>query len=174
MGMKTSRVCLRPDDLDQVERLFDLALSAEYRAFLLNYNGGRSKLNSLPHPTLERVDCELQPWYSLNPTEDPWVRENLFWQIRYYRSAEDSAFHTLIPLCAADPGYYEAFAIRYGAEDAGRVYHVWNFSLSPGAGPPLKVADSLGVFLASIRNWVEPSVIDPSEESASEPRTTTF
>jgi hypothetical protein len=154
MRVKKGAIRLRPDDLDKVELLFGLALPNEYRAFLLNYNGGRSALNSLPHPELEGIDCELQPWYWLNPSKDPWTPKNLLWQIRYYRSATASAFHTLIPLCAADPGYYEAFAISYREADAGCVYHVWDYSLSPGAGPPLKVAASLGYFLASIRNSV--------------------
>jgi uncharacterized protein (TIGR02996 family) len=165
IGIAKCAIQLRPGDLDQVEQRFALKLPAEYRAFLLNYNGGRSKLNSLPHPEYDRVACELQRWTSLNPVQEPWACENLLWQIRSYRSAEQAWFHALIPLCAADAGHYEAFAIGYGAENAARVYHVWDFSLSPGAGEPRKVADSLGCFLALIRNRVEPSVVDPDEDS---------
>ncbi len=165
MGIAKSSVQLRSEDLDQIERSFALTLPTEYRAFLLNYNGGRSKLNSLPHPVYDGIDCELQRWNSLMPAQEPLRPENVLWQIRYYRTASEPSFHAIIPLCAADAGYYETFAIGCGKENAGRVYYVMDFSLSPDAGEPLEVANSLGYFLASIQNWVEPSVFNLDEDS---------
>jgi len=160
LGIAKSSIRLHPRDIDQLEQRLKLAIPVEYRAFLLNYNGGRSKSNSFPHPILADWNCELQPWLSLKPAEEPPKPGNVLWSIPYYRSSRQSSYHTLIQLCAADPGHYEAFAIGYGQRNNGRVHYVLDFNLNEFPGRPRKVADSLGMFLASIGERVEPSVTD--------------
>lgn len=151
------KVQLVGDDVDRAGARLGVEFPEQLRAFLCNYNGGRGKLNGYPHPRIGGVNCELQRWFSLIPDERPLSSANLLKRIANYQKGP-RAYRSLIPLCAADAGYYEAFAIGCGSKNSGRVYHVYDFHLNDPPGKASQVARSLGDFLAAILIEVEPAV----------------
>ena len=148
LEIRRRRVEFSGSDIDRVTTSRKLHFPEQLRAFLKNYNGGRGRLNGYPHPNIPGEHCELQPWLSAVSPKDRPHTDLLRWLDRYLDGPR--AYRSLIPLCAADAGHYEAFAIGSGARNFGHVYHVHDFHLNDPPGKPTKVASSLAEFLASI------------------------
>jgi uncharacterized protein (TIGR02996 family) len=164
IGFARNRPPVTPVDIDKAEAEFGIAFPAEYRAFLLNYNGGRTRLNSCsPSPFPGDFPPEIQPWFSLLPDEQPRTGKNVLLALDLYGRAGRRSYHSFIPMCAAEPGYYTEYAIGCGGRNRGRVFFVLNYLLNQFPGRPRKVAGSLGEFMASIQTAVALSVTDTDD-----------
>jgi uncharacterized protein (TIGR02996 family) len=85
------RPALTPADLDRVERRFDLTLPVDYRAFLLNYNGGNPEPNHFRIPGRPYGDGQYEVavnlcsvWSAAEPEIDS--DYDLVWRLKHLES----------------------------------------------------------------------------------------
>ena len=164
IAMRTGRPPLAPADLDAVEARLKVALPAEYRALLLNWNGARPAVNRprQPAPPYPYGVTEVERFLHVVPagqkrrtnyTEDWDVTEaadvlcDPEYLFRYGRTANPMGDY--IPLAQGGDGDFYLIGVRGKA--MGKVAFFHDFTHNAGDPAHLGVvAPSLGAFFASI------------------------
>jgi uncharacterized protein (TIGR02996 family) len=149
-----TRPTLTPRAIDAVEGRFGITLPADYRAFLLNYNGGRPEPGTFRGPGGEWVELyDLHTIWSMDGSaqydeydlvqrlevidEDRARGAENLWSDRWTRD--------LIDIGRAAIGGLEELCLGVTGDAAGRVYLIDLWMEAPE--PVVKVADSFAEFL---------------------------
>jgi uncharacterized protein (TIGR02996 family) len=164
-------------ELDRLEKRFGLTLPADYRAFLLNYNGGEPKPNRLRFPDRRGEDCvtALTGVYSKVDPRPAKQSPGLDWEIdlvrcllflEWYRDPKrrgrdpTAAYWQTEPLRDqiiigySDPnGSYEIYCLGVRGAAFGKVIYAFSYQHDEYAEYNcLPVADSFAAFLALLNS----------------------
>ncbi|HJZ90199.1 MAG TPA: TIGR02996 domain-containing protein [Gemmataceae bacterium] len=148
------RPTLTPRAIDAVEGRFGITFSADYRAFLLNYNGGRPDPGTFHQPNGQWVELyHLHTIWSMDGTA-PYDEHDLVQRLEMIeeeraRGGEilwsDRRARDLIDIGRAAIGGLEELCLGVTGEAPGRVYLIDLWMEAPE--PVVKVADSFAEFL---------------------------
>jgi uncharacterized protein (TIGR02996 family) len=157
--MRTDRPPLAPADLDAAEARLGVALPAEHRALLLNWNGARPSIGlPAPTPRLRFYHTAVEEFVHVTPAGGP--RRGV-WDLVHAASAilnpdylfrhgrTENPMADFLPL--ADSGEGDFYMIGARGRVTGRVAFFHDFTHNAGDPDHLSVAwPSLGRLLASI------------------------
>jgi uncharacterized protein (TIGR02996 family) len=153
------RPALTPDDLDWVERRFKLTLPADYRAFLLNYNGGNPEPSHfhIPGRQYEPGYYELvvnfpSVWSAAEPEID-WDFD-LVWRLVHldeYRQVETrwqgEPHRDLMIAGLMPPGDLDWICLSCRGKEIGRVYALAAWQPDDDAEDRALITESFAAFL---------------------------
>jgi uncharacterized protein (TIGR02996 family) len=158
---------LTASDIERVEQLLGGSFCADYRAFLLNYNGGVPVPACLPYPdqTWEDMDMDVGEFYAvgapyeLAPDEiGEWtgnLKHERDWLHELYRIGGGEGNNPLIEgmvQFADTPNDLGYLLVGISAANRGRVYHFRDYChFSNDPGHLFDYADSFAAFLSRFR-----------------------
>jgi uncharacterized protein (TIGR02996 family) len=164
---KCGRV-LRPDDIEHVERQLGGLFCANYRAFLLNYNGGVPVPACLPYPdpTWADMDMDIGEFYAIGTPYEPtpgeeseWygnLKDERDWLHELYRIGGGENNNPLITgmvQFADTPNDLGYLLIGIAAENRGRIYHFRDYChFSNDPQHLFDYCDTFAAFLSCLRS----------------------
>lgn len=149
VDIRRSFIPLDEADIAAIEQELAVQLPPDYRAFLLESNGGRPASNVFTYTRPDGPTAGIVDWFLGIHTGD---NESLRRYVRRYKGRMPA---NLLPI-AEDP-FGNIICLAVTGDDTGRVYF-WDHEYEASEGEPpatdnvYRIADSFSAFLASLKS----------------------